>query len=47
MGWHRHGDQVHDVVVFGMQRPGFERSRLARVPVEVSGTAPAAFTVLG
>ncbi len=44
-GWHRHGDQVHDVVVFGMQRPGFERSRLATVPVEVTGPLPPAFTV--
>ena len=45
MGWHRHGDQVHDVVVFGMQRPGFARSRLAEVPVEVSGTLPPAFAI--
>lgn len=41
--WHRHGDQVHDVVVFGMLRAGFERSRLAAVPVEVRGTPPQAF----
>ncbi len=44
-GWHRHGDQVHDVVVFGMQRAGFERSRLAAIPVEVTGPLPPAFTV--
>lgn len=44
--WHRHGDQVHDVVVFGMLRPAFERSPLAGFEVEVSGEPPAAFTVL-
>ena len=44
-GWHRHGDEVHDVVVFGMQRRGFERSPLARVTAEVTGTLPPAFTV--
>ncbi len=44
-GWHRHGDQVHDVVVFGMLRPGFERSALRDVPVKVAGTPPRAFDV--
>ena len=44
-GWHRHGDQVHDVVVFGMVRAGFERSSLAKVAVEVQGSAPAAFVM--
>jgi ribosomal-protein-alanine N-acetyltransferase len=43
--WHRHGDQVHDVVVFGLTRPAWERSDLRRVPAEVVGTPPAAFTV--
>jgi [ribosomal protein S5]-alanine N-acetyltransferase len=47
LGWHRHGDQVHDVVVFGMLRRGFERSPLADVPVEVTGERPPAFTVGG
>jgi len=44
--WHRHGDQVHDVAVFGMLRTGFERSRLASVPVEVRGDLPQAFVVV-
>jgi ribosomal-protein-alanine N-acetyltransferase len=43
--WHRHGDTLHDVVVFGMTRPQWERSPLAAVPVEISGTPPAAFSV--
>ena len=44
-GWHRHGDRVHDVVVFGMLRAGFERSPLAGIGVEVGGTPPRAFKV--
>jgi ribosomal-protein-alanine N-acetyltransferase len=43
--WHRHGDQVHDVVVFGLTRPAWERSDLRRVPAEVTGTPPPAFVV--
>jgi [ribosomal protein S5]-alanine N-acetyltransferase len=43
--WHRHGDAVHDVVIFGMVRAAWERSPLVSVPVEVEGTAPAAFVV--
>jgi ribosomal-protein-alanine N-acetyltransferase len=43
--WHRHGDDLHDVVVFGMTRPVWERSRLRDVPVTIEGCAPAAFTV--
>ena len=41
--WHRHGDTLHDVVVFGMTRPQWERSPLAAVPVEIAGTPPPAF----
>jgi ribosomal-protein-alanine N-acetyltransferase len=44
-GWHRHGDTVHDVVVFGMLRAAWERSPLRSVPVRVRGTPPAAFVV--
>ena len=29
-GWHRHGDAVHDVVVFGLVRAEWARSRAAR-----------------
>jgi [ribosomal protein S5]-alanine N-acetyltransferase len=44
-GWHRHGDVVHDVVVFGLLRAAWERSPLRSVPVQVRGTPPAAFVV--
>ena len=43
--WHRHGDVLHDVVVFGLVRPAWERSALYEVPVEISGTPPPAFVV--
>jgi ribosomal-protein-alanine N-acetyltransferase len=43
--WHRHGDTLHDVVVFGMTRRAWEGSPLAAVEVAVDGTPPAAFTV--
>jgi len=43
--WHRHGDRVHDVVVFGMVRPAWVRSRLHEVPVSIEGTPPPAFCV--
>jgi [ribosomal protein S5]-alanine N-acetyltransferase len=44
-GWHRHGNAVHDVVVFGLLRAAWERSQLRSVPVRVRGTPPAAFVV--
>ena len=44
-GWHRHGEEVHDVVVFGMLRAAWERSSLRSVPVQVQGIPPAAFVV--
>jgi ribosomal-protein-alanine N-acetyltransferase len=43
--WHRHGDVLHDVVVFGMLRTGWERSPLRSIHVEVRGSPPAAFVV--
>jgi ribosomal-protein-alanine N-acetyltransferase len=43
--WHRHGDHVHDVVIFGMVRAAWERSPLHDVPVTVEGTPPPAFVV--
>ena len=44
-GFHRHGDVLHDVVVFGLLRPAWSRSELAAVPAELSGDPPAAFVV--
>jgi [ribosomal protein S5]-alanine N-acetyltransferase len=43
--WHRHGDVLHDVVVFGMTRPQWESSPLAGFSVEITGAPPAAFAV--
>ncbi len=43
--FHRHGDVLHDVVVFGMVRNGWMRSRLHGVPVAVEGTSPPAFSL--
>lgn len=43
--WHRHGDEMHDVVVFALVRPVWESSALAQVPVTIEGTAPPAFLV--
>jgi [ribosomal protein S5]-alanine N-acetyltransferase len=41
--WHRHGEQVHDVLVYSWLRDEWERSPLARVSVEVRGQPPPAF----
>ena len=41
--WHRHGDEMHDVVVFALVRDVWERSPLADVPVTIDGTPPPAF----
>ncbi len=45
-GWHRHGDGVHDVVVFGMLRAAWETSPLREVPAAVEGTAPGPFQMV-
>ena len=43
--FHRHGDVLHDVVVFGMTRNGWMHSPLHGVQVAVEGTSPPAFAV--
>jgi ribosomal-protein-alanine N-acetyltransferase len=43
--WHRHGDTLHDVVVFGMTRADWERGPLVEIPVQIEGSAPHAFSV--
>jgi ribosomal-protein-alanine N-acetyltransferase len=43
--FHRHGDVLHDVVVFGMTRKGWMNSPLHGVQVAIEGTSPPAFTV--
>ena len=43
--WHRHGDEMHDVVVFALTRPVWESSPLSGVPVRIEGTPPPAFLV--
>ena len=43
--FHRHGDVLHDVVVFGMVRNGWMRSPLYGVHTRIEGTSPPAFTV--
>jgi ribosomal-protein-alanine N-acetyltransferase len=43
--WHRHGEAVHDVVIFGMVRAAWERSALSEVPVRIEGTPPPGFVL--
>ena len=43
--WHRHGDEVHDVVIFALLRAAWERSALHDVPVTIEGSAPEAFSL--
>ena len=42
--FHRHGDVLHDVVVFGMTPQRVVGTRLRRVQVGIEGTSPPAFT---
>jgi [ribosomal protein S5]-alanine N-acetyltransferase len=44
-GWHRHGDQLLDVLIVGMLRDDWERGPLRDVPVTVSGEPPPAFVL--
>lgn len=44
-GYHRHGDEQLDVVVWSLLAREWRRSRLARVPVSVGGRAPRAWVV--
>src|SRR3954452_8398418 len=43
--WHRHGDEVHDVVMWSLLREEYEASDLARTEISVSGEAPPAFVL--
>jgi [ribosomal protein S5]-alanine N-acetyltransferase len=43
--WHRHGDEMHDVVVFGMVRAAWQASPLRELPAAVEGTPPAPFVL--
>lgn len=43
--WHRHGDAVHDVFVFGMTREDWRGSPLNEVPVRIAGTPPPAWAL--
>jgi [ribosomal protein S5]-alanine N-acetyltransferase len=41
--WHRHGEQVHDVIVYSWLKEEWERSSLSATAVEVRGDPPPRF----
>jgi [ribosomal protein S5]-alanine N-acetyltransferase len=41
--WHRHGERVHDVILYSWLRDEWERSSFAAVPVDVRGEPPPTF----
>ena len=43
--WHRHGDALHDVVVYGLTRRAWSRSALREISVTIGGRAPDAFVL--
>jgi [ribosomal protein S5]-alanine N-acetyltransferase len=42
--WHRHGDAVHDVIVYSWLKEEWSRSEISREPVEIEGQPPKAFS---
>jgi [ribosomal protein S5]-alanine N-acetyltransferase len=44
-GWHRHGEERHDVVVFGLTREDWPHSPLHAIDARIDGDPPAAFVV--
>jgi len=44
--WHRHGDEVHDVIVWSWLKQEWARSPLVREPVAVRGHPPSSFQPL-
>jgi ribosomal-protein-alanine N-acetyltransferase len=45
--WHRHGDAVHDVLLFSWLRTEWQGSPMAAVPVRVDGEPPPGWAVSG
>jgi N-acetyltransferase len=44
--WHRHGDEVHDVIVYSLLKEEWERSALAAEQASVEGDPPPRFRCL-
>ncbi len=45
--WHRHGETVHDVIVYSWLREEWERSELASEDVRIRGEVPEAWVIPG